>query len=89
MSDRYHCYFFLNDKKLSSHLDQIGEHISSSNQKIHSYDQIRKIIVKLGSNKFEDNNNSTCQLSHPKNLVLMIIADTPENDLLMLIGNKT
>ena len=40
--------FFLNDKKLSSHMTQISENIYSSNQKDHYYDQIRKIIVNLG-----------------------------------------
>ena len=32
-------------------MSQIIEHINSSNQKIHSSDKMRKVIVKLGSNK--------------------------------------
>ena len=43
--------FFLNDKKLSSHMDHISEHINSLNQKFHSYDQMIKFILNLGSNK--------------------------------------
>ena len=33
----------------SSHMSQRVEHINSLNQKIHSYDQMRKHIVNLGS----------------------------------------
>ena len=44
--------FFLNYKRLSSHLSHISEHINYSNNKIHSYDQIIKIIVNLGINKW-------------------------------------
>ena len=73
-------FFVLKEKKLSSHMAQISAHINSSNQKIHSYDQTRKIIVNLSSKKYENNNNCTCQLSRLKNLLLMNIADTPEKD---------
>ena len=62
-------------------MDQISEHINSSNQKIHSYDQMRKNIVNLGSNTCEENNNSTLQLNHLQNSLLMNIVDTPENDV--------
>ena len=41
----YNCYFFRNDKNLSSHMSQNYEHINLSNQKIQSYDQMSKIIV--------------------------------------------
>ena len=44
--------FFLKDNKLSSNMDQISEHINSSNNKIHSYDKISKIILNLGSKKW-------------------------------------
>ena len=37
--------------------------------------------VNLGSKKCENNNNSTCQLNHPQNLLLMSIVDTPEKDV--------
>ena len=70
-------FFVLNDKKLSSHMAQISEHINSLHQKIYSRDQMIKIIVNLGSNKCEDNNNSTCQLNHLQNSLLMSIVDTP------------
>ena len=33
---------------------QISENITSSNHKIYSYDQMRKIIVNLGSKNFEN-----------------------------------
>ena len=39
------------------------------------------IIVILGSKKCEDNNNTTCQLNHIQNLLLMSIVDTPEKDV--------
>ena len=37
-----------------------------------------KVIFNLGSNKCEDNNNSTCQINHLHNSLLMRIVDTPE-----------
>ena len=43
--------FFLNYNKLSSHMDQISEHINYSNHKMYSYDQMRKIIANLGIKK--------------------------------------
>ena len=61
--------FILYDKKLSSYMDHISEHINSSNQKIHSYDKMR-IFFNLGSKKCKNNNNSTCQLNHPQNLLI-------------------
>ena len=45
---------FLNDKKLSSHMDQTSEYINSSNHKIHSYYKMRKMIVNLGIKKYKD-----------------------------------
>ena len=35
-------------------MTQISEHINSSNQKIHSYEKMSKMIVNLGSNKCEE-----------------------------------
>ena len=49
--------FFLSDKTMSSHMDQISENINYSNHKIHSYDQMSKIVVNLGSKKCEDKKN--------------------------------
>ena len=40
-------FFVLNDKKLSSNIDKISEHINSSNKTIHPYDHMSKIIVNL------------------------------------------
>ena len=60
---------------------QISEHINSSNHKMHSYDQTRKMIVNLGSNKFENNDTSSCQLNHLHNLLLISVYEIPENYL--------
>ena len=51
---------------------------TTKKSEIHSYDQMRKIIVNLGSKKPQNNNISKCQLNHLHNLLLMIIVDTPE-----------
>ena len=40
--------FVLSDKTFLSHISQISEHINYSNQKIHLYYQMSKIIVNLG-----------------------------------------
>ena len=69
--------FVLNDKKLSSHMAQINEHVNSSNHIIHSYDQMSKIIVNLGSKKYENRNDPTCQLYHLQNLSLLSIVNNP------------
>ena len=53
-NSRYHCYFFINGKKLSSHMAHVNKHINSSNHKIHSCEQIRKIVVNLVSRGFEN-----------------------------------
>ena len=42
---------------------------------------MRKNIINLGSKKFEENNNSTFQLNHLQNSLLMSIVDTPEKDV--------
>ena len=73
--------FVLNYKQLSSHMDQISEHINSSNNKIHSYDQMSKIVVNLVSKKCENNNNSTCQLIRIQKFLLMSTFDTPAKDV--------
>ena len=59
----------------------ISEHINSSNHKIHSYVQMRKMIVNLGSNKGKNNESSYCQLTHLHNSLLISIIDTSENYL--------
>ena len=75
-------FFVLGDKTFLSHMTQISEHINSSNHKIHSYDKMIKIIVNLGNDKCENNNNSTCQLRSLQNSVLIVIVDTTEKYLL-------
>ena len=59
----------------------ISERVNSSNHKMHSYDQMSKIIINLGSKKLENNNNSTCQIIRLHNLLLISIVDTPETYL--------
>ena len=59
-------------------MDQIIENINSSNHKIHSYDQMRKMVVNLSSKKCENRKNSTFQLNHLQSSLLMSIVDTPE-----------
>ena len=77
-------FFVLKNKKLSSHMDQIGEHINSSNHKSHSHYQMRKIIVNIGNKKCKNKNNSTCQLTRLHNLILMSIVDTLKKYFLFL-----
>ena len=81
MIGRHHCYFFLNDNKLSSRMAQISEHINSSNHKIYSHDQMSKMVVNLGSKKCENRNTYPLQLTHIQNSSLMIIVDIPEKNL--------
>ena len=65
-------------------LDILGwaksEHINSSNQKNHYYDQMGKRIVNLSNNKYKNNNNSTCHINHIQKSLLMSTVDTPEKD---------
>ena len=44
-------FFVINDKKLSSHIAQIIEHINSSNNNINYHDHIGKMIVNLSNKK--------------------------------------
>ena len=62
-------------------MDQIGEHINSSNRKIYSYDQMSKMIFNSGSNKVKIKDNFFPQLTHLQNSLLMSIFNTPERDL--------
>ena len=73
--------FFLNNKKSSSHVDQISKHINSSNQNIHSYEQMIKIIVNLLCNKCKNNNTSYFQLTRIQNYLFVSTIDTLEKDL--------
>ena len=56
--------FFINEKKLSSHMDQISEPINSSNHNILYHDHMVKIIVNLSNNKCGNNNNSTVHINN-------------------------
>ena len=67
-------------------MDQISEHINSSNHKIHSYDKMSKMIVNLGSKKCENNENSLPHLTLLQNLLLMRIVDTPEKGFLNVVS---
>ena len=81
-------FFVLNDRKLSSHMTQISEHITSSNNKIHSYDETKQIIFSLGNKIFENNDNSSLQLTSLQDSLLMSIIDTPEWDLSKVDGKS-
>ena len=82
MNVSYHCYFFvLNNKKLSTHMVQIIEHINSSNQKIHSYDQMSAMVFNLGSKKGESKDNFSPQITRLQNSLLVVIVDTLGKDI--------
>ena len=55
--------------------------IRSTNHKTHSYDQMSKMIVNLGSKKYYNNYKYSPQPSHLYNSLLMSIAENPEKDL--------
>ena len=75
--------------KLSSHMYQISEHINFSNHKIHSHDQMGKLILNLSNKKCEENNKSTGHINNVQKLLLMSIVGTPKNMYQMLIVNLT
>ena len=81
MNRRYRSRFFFNDKKLLSHMTQISEHINSSNHNIHSYDQTRKMIFNIGSEKGKNNDNPSPQLTHQQTMLITFIVNNPENYL--------
>ena len=56
---------------------QISEQINTTN-KNHFHDKIRKLIVDLGHNKGNKNDNSSPELTNMKNYLLLRIFDTPE-----------
>ena len=77
-------FFVLNNKKLPSHMTQISEHITYSNNNIHSYDQMSKMIVKLCSKKSKNNDKYSPQLNRLHNSIPMSIVDTPEKERKLL-----
>ena len=70
--------FVINGTKLSLNMDEISEHINSSNHVIYSHDQMCKNIVNLSNQKCENNNKPTGHLNQIQKLLLMSIVDTPE-----------
>ena len=74
-------FFVINDMKLLSHMYQISEKINSSNHKIHSYDNMGKMIVDLSNKKFKNSNISTGHINHIQKSLSMSIVDTPEKDV--------
>ena len=79
--------FSSQQQNISSHMTQISEHINSSNHKIHSYDQMRKLIVKLGSKKGKNIDKYSFQLTGLQNPLLMNIFVALKRIYPMLIGN--
>ena len=88
MNDTYLKKIVLNNKKLSSHIAQIIEHIISSNKIIHSYDQMRKMFVSFISKKGENNDNSSPQLTLIHNSIPIIIVNNPGKDLSIVDGKS-
>ena len=70
---------FLKDNKLLSHMDHMNEQINSKNQKVHFYDQTRKMIFHLVSKKGKNKDNSSTQITCLENFLLVIIVNKPEN----------
>ena len=64
---------------------QISEYTYSSNHNIHSYYQMRNMIVNLGNNKFKNNYNSSPQLTRVQTLLVMSITYTPEKERIFLL----
>ena len=62
-------------------MDKISEQINFTNNKIHSYDKTRKIIVNLGSKKCDNSDNYSHKISHIQNSLLMSIFETNDKDL--------
>ena len=67
-------------------MDQISQNNNSTNCIIYYYDQTRKMIVNLGSEKCDKYYNSSTQPSRLHNSLQMIIFDTIENDLSRVEG---
>ena len=76
---------FLKDNKLLSHMDQMNEQNNSKNQKVHFYDQMRKMIGNFGSNGIKEHNTSSFQLTCIYNSLLMILLTPLKRIYLMLI----
>ena len=75
-------------KRLSSNIYQIIQHINTTNHKIHSDDQIRKMIVNLGSKKGDKNDDTSPKIMDQHNDLLLDIVETPERDVSHGEGNS-
>ena len=73
--------FVLNEKILSSNMNQVSQHINYINHKIHYFDQTINLIVDLGNKKESSNDHSYPKLTDLQNKLLMITSDTPEKDI--------
>ena len=62
-------------------MDNISEHMNYKNHKIHSYYQMSKFIVNVGSNTYDNMNSSSPHISCIHNSLLMRIVETTKNDL--------
>ena len=62
-------------------MDQISQHINSTNNKINYNDKMRKMIVHLDSKKYGINDDSYPKLTNLDNYLLIIIVETPENNV--------
>ena len=66
----------------------VRERSNYSNQRIHSYEKMSKMIVNLGSMKGKNNDKSSYKLTCLQNILLMNIINTSEIGIYpMLIGN--
>ena len=61
-------------------MDQISEHINSSDYKIHFYGLMGKMIGNLSNRKCNNNNKSIGHLNQSHKSLLMSIFETPEKD---------
>ena len=69
-------------------MDKIYQHINTTNYKVNYHDRTRKMIVHLGSNKGNRNNDSTPKVTDLQNHLLMSIFDTTEKDVSHGEGGK-
>ena len=82
------CSFGLKGNKLSSKMDQINEQHNYTNQKVHSFDQVKTMVVNVGSEKCGNNYNSSPKISHLQNSLLMSIVLAPEKDVSCVEGKS-
>ena len=71
-------FYIRNNKRLSQHIDQISQRISSTNHRINSYYKTSTIIVYLVNKKGNINDESSPKLTLLGNDLLMRIVETTE-----------